>query len=694
VRSGELQARLTATFRQEAEEHLRFLSGNLTTLEEGLPAAAHAAAVEAAFRATHTLKGAARSVGLGDVESRCQDLESDLSGVKQGRLSLTPEMLGRLRHGMDDVARLLADPVTWPSEPSNPGGAPTSRIPVSGAAVAPAGPTTIRMDTARLDELQADFENLLVAKLAAEEREHEARALVETLVPVGASAGGDGAARVPRNRAAEAQARALLGRLARDRRALAVAVDALGERMRHIRLMPASSVLELLPPMAGEMARAIGKEADFTIEGAELEVDRKVLETIKAPLLHLVRNAVDHGVEAPDVRERAGKRRRARIAVRLAHRESRRIEVRVEDDGAGIDVAGLRAGAVRARVMSPEGAASLPEAAALQLAFSSGVSTSPVITDLSGHGLGMAIVRDRVERLGGSVSVDSSPGQGTAVTMTLPASIATFRGLLVRAGDGLVLLPIEAVERALRVTVADMGRVGGMDVLRWEGGVVPAGSLAAILGRGAASGEARGPRHCLIVASGGEQGALLVDEVVGEREVLVKELEAPLVRVRHVAGAGLLGGGELALILRPGDLLRALREALPVERVLPAEEAAPAAILVVDDSITTRTMEKSLFEAAGYRVQTASDGAEAWAVLKSEPFDLVVSDVDMPRVNGFDLTARIRSDPRLASLPVVLVTALESREDKERGIEVGANAYVIKSGFDQSKLLEIIRRLV
>jgi two-component system chemotaxis sensor kinase CheA len=186
-----------------------------------------------------------------------------------------------------------------------------------------------------------------------------------------------------------------------------------------------------------------------------------------------------------------------------------------------------------------------------------------------------------------------------------------------------------------------------------------------------------------------------VDEVLGEREVLVKELEAPLVRVRHVAGAGLLGGGELALILRPGDLLRALRKGLPAaEPALPTEEATPAAILVVDDSITTRTMEKSLLEAAGYRVQTATDGAEAWAALKSEPFDLVVSDVDMPRLDGFDLTARIRSDPRLASLPVVLVTALESREDKERGIEVGANAYVIKSGFDQSKLLEIIRRLV
>ena len=696
MRSEALRARLMATFREEAEEHLRTLSGNLTALEDS---ATDPEAIEAAFRATHTLKGAARSVGLAGVESLCQGLESVLSDVKQGRLSLTPERLGRLQEGMDGVTRALAGEAVAPREPLRPEGAPTTpATPDPAIGYAPAVPTTIRMDIARLDELQSHAESLLVAKLAAEEREQEAWRLVEALALAGAPAG-DGAAQVPQNRAAETQARALVGRLSRDRRVLAVAVDALGERMRHVRLMPASSVLELLPPMASEMARALGKEADFTTEGAELEVDRKVLETIKDPLLHLVRNALDHGVEAPDVRERAGKRRRARIAVRFSPRESRRIEVRVEDDGAGFNVAGLRAGAVRARLMSPEGAASLPEAAALQLAFSSGVSTSPVITDLSGHGLGMAIVRDRVERLGGSVSVHSVPGQGTAVTMTLPTTIATFHGLLVRVGGQLVLLPIEAVERALRVTALDMGRVGGMDVLQWEGRVVPAGSLGALLGRGAARAEVPGPRPCLIVASGGEHGALLVDEVLGEREVLVKELEAPLVRVRHVAGAGLLGGGELALILRPGDLLRALRDTLPAaETAQPAEEqeqeVRQAAILVVDDSITTRTMEKSLFEAAGYRVQTATDGAEAWAALKSEPFDLVVSDVDMPRLNGFDLTTRIRSDPRLASLPVVLVTALESREDKERGIEVGANAYVIKSGFDQSKLLEIIRRLV
>jgi len=701
-----------ATFQEEAEEHLRAMSGHFTALDRGLPPGEAASAVEGAFRATHTLKGAARSVGLGDVESLCQGLESVLSAIKRGRTSLTKEILGRLQEGMDGVARALAGESVPLHEmlarlgalPTQGGEAPrpadfVAAVPVAppptASSAAPAGPATIRVDTGRLDELQSRGEDLLAAKLAAEEREREARELVEALAHEHAAGGGGGGSRQPESPAAEAQARALLGRLSRDRRALGAAMDALAEQMWIVRMLPAASVLERLPPMVAELARARGKAVDFVAEGGELEADRKVLEAIKDPLLHLVRNAVDHGIEPPEVRERAGKPRRGRIAVRFAPKEGRRIELCVQDDGAGIDMAGLRSSAVRARILSAEAAAPLPEAAVLDLVFASGVSTSPVITDLSGHGLGMAIVRDRVERLGGEVSVESSPGKGTSVRMILPASIATFRGLLVRAGGQRVLVPIEAVERALRVASEDLASVGGGTAVRWNGRVLAAAPLAALLGW---ESEAVGPsvrRPCLVLASGDERGAVLVDEVLGEREVLVKELEAPLVRVRHVAGAGRLGGGELALILRPADLLRALREALPTpEPARPAEEAAPAAILVVDDSITTRTMERNLLEVAGYRVLTAADGIEAWTVLKTERFDLVVSDVDMPRMNGFDLTARIRSDPKLAPLPVVLVTALESREDKERGIEVGANAYVIKSGFDQSKLLEIIRRLV
>jgi len=695
-----------ATFRVEAEEHLQTIAGLLLALDRGLPEAAVPEAVESLFRAVHTLKGAARSVGLRDVEAICQGLESVLSRIKRKQTPISREMVGRIQEGMDGVARLLAAgpaaaavPAPAPARPPEAVSVPVAAS-VPGISPSPSAaasiPGTIRVDTARLEALHARAEEFLAVKLSAEERVAEARSLAQAIARCREQPGrANGNGLAAELRASEAQAGALLRHLLGDRRAVSMTVDALVDEARRMRMLPAASVLEPFPRMLGELARTLGKEVELVSQGGELEVDRKVLEAIKDPLLHLARNALDHGIEHPKAREAAGKPRRGRITVTFAPLEGRRVEVRVQDDGAGIDRAALKAGAVRGRLMSAEEADALSEEAALNLVFSSGVSTSPVITDLSGHGLGMAIVRDRVERLGGQVVVETVRGTGTTLRMLVPATVVTFRGLLVRAGSQGFLLPMDTVVRALRLRAGDVENAGGGNAIRWDGAALKAATLAAILGL-AESPAAVGPesrRPCVVIASGPERGALLVDEVVGEREVLVKEFQAPIVRVRHVVGGGVLGTGELALILRPGDLLRALQEDVRPGRPAQAAHKAAAAILVVDDSITTRTMERNLLEAAGYSVQVAADGQEAWAALKAGSFDLVLSDVDMPRMDGFALTARIRADPRLAELPVVLVTALESREEKERGIEVGANAYVIKSGFDQSTLLEIIGRL-
>jgi two-component system chemotaxis sensor kinase CheA len=763
---ADLRSRLMATFAAEAEEHLQAIGGHLVALEQGLPAERLGEAVEAAFRAVHTLKGAARSVGLGEMESLCQQAESTFSRVKKGEVLLTREVLQQLREATAALGRLLgvatagdggaarpdpdggapaslpaaadAPPAAAAAPPAAAAAPPAARdladpaaatpaardLPAPAAAggeprrppphqargpAAPAAATSIRLDTERLDALLLRAEDLLAPKLAIGQRVREAKALAEVLAgcrALGNSAGGrDGlAAEVG---SAEARARALLRGLMEDERSTGAAVDALQGDARQLRMMPASSILERLPGMAAELARAGGKSVEWSSSGAETEVDRRVLEALRDPLLHLVRNAVDHGLEAPATRAAAGKPPRGRIAVTVAALEGRRIEVRVEDDGAGIDLPKLREAAVRLRAIRAEEAAALAHDAALELVFRSGVSTSPVITEVSGHGLGMAIVRESVEGLGGRVDVVTDRGLGTAVRMVLPATIATSRGLLVRAGRQLFLLPLAAVERAARVAPHEVESSDGRESIRVQGRAVSLVSLAQLLGRppegaaAAAAGAAGARKSCVIVAAGDARAALLVDEILGDREVLVKELRPPLVRVRHVAGAGLLGGGELALILRPADLLRAIGEPLPAVEPEPAGAAAAAAaaagplsVLVVDDSITTRTMEKNLLEAAGYRVRVAADGLEAWTAVREERFDLVLADVDMPRMNGFDLTARIRADPDHADQPLVLVTALESRHDKERGIEVGANAYVIKSSFDQTKLLEIIGRLV
>ncbi len=754
-RHQEIRARLLATFRAEAEEHLAAITAGLARLEGALPAPEAAEVVAATFRAVHTLKGAARSVSLLDVEAVCQAMEAVLSRATRGDVALHGPLLAQLQQAADAIGRLLegrrdaVDVAALTSAleraagasiaPAGPSGnasageraaaadrdrpmAPPAAVDLaSGRTQAPSPPPqveplaappdeaaglpsadTVRVAAVKLDELFAQVEELLFPKLAAAERVAEARALLAALAQH--RAGGafhDGATApdpAPALRAVEAQARALLEHLAYDAQALARAIDALQDVARGLRLSPVGATLAPLARMARELAREQGKEVALTIEGADLEVDRKIVDALKDPLVHLVRNAVDHGIEPPAARQAAGKPPRGRVTLAFRLRADRHLEVRVEDDGRGIDLDQVRAAAVRARLLTEAEARALRDDEALALIYRAGVSTSPIITRLSGHGLGMAIVKERVEGLGGALHLESVPGQGTVFRLRVPTTVATFRGLLVCAGGQPYLLPLEAVDRVVRCAPEALCTLEGRLSIRWDDQLVPVADLAWLLDlptNGARDGLA--DRPCVLVRAGEERAALIVDEVAGDREVLVKDLRPPLVRLQFVASAGLLGTGRLVLVLRPPALVRACYQVGRLTERPPAQAPAaarPPVILVVDDSITTRVMEKNLLEAAGYQVRVAVDGAEAWTLLKTEPCDLVVSDVDMPRLDGFELTARIRADPALAELPVVLVTALESREDKERGIAVGANAYVIKSSFDQSNLLEIIRRLL
>ncbi|HZO98553.1 MAG TPA: response regulator [Gaiellaceae bacterium] len=688
----DFKARLLATFAAEAEEHLRVLNANLLALGRGLPPDQARATVEATFREMHTLKGASRSVGLTEAEALCKTCESVLSELTQGRRELDAATLRLLQEQVDAVERLVSGSPAPPAP-----GRPT------GAGQPPPAADTVRLDASRLDDLLYQTEDLFLSKLAAEERVRDAETLVEGLARARLELGRDGAGaagpEAGRGRSVlaplETEARAMLDRLAQDERRIASAVGRLHDEVRRLRLTPAASVLDAFPRIARELAREQGKEVEWTARGAELEVDRRVLAAIKDPLLHLVRNAVDHGIEPPAVRTAAGKEPRGRVTVTVAAREGGRVEVLVEDDGRGIDPAGVREAALRTRLLSEEQSAQLGDRAALDLLFRSGLSTSRTVTDVSGHGLGLAIVKEQVGRLGGRVELESDPGRGTRVRMLLPATVATFRGVLVEERGRRFLLPVAAVERVLAVSPGELRAVEGRRTIRWNGLAVPLARLGDVLGLPDRDGGAgrEDPLVCVVLAAGDERLGLLVEQVEGDREVAVKQLGPPLVRLRHTAEVGLLGTGELVPVLRPEELVRSAPATGAAAPAAPAEPRRPA-VLVVDDAITTRVMETTMLEAAGYRVQAAVDGVDAWTALKSGEFDLVVSDVDMPRMNGFELTARIRSDPALADLPVVLVTALESREDRERGIEAGANAYVVKSSFDQSNLLELVQRLV
>ncbi len=597
----------------------------------------------------------------------------------------------------------------------------------------PARSQTVRISTAKLDTLLLQSEELLSSKLTARQRIIELRAvsaaldawkkewakvqpdlrLIRQSVDGKRASDGQGQANsrvksllefLDRNgtflKSLEAGLVTFLKAAEQDQRSLGSMVDHLLEDMKKVLMLPASTLLEIFPKLVRDLSRDRGKEVELNIRGGEVEIDRRVLEEIKDPLIHLVRNSVDHGVEKPEDRVRKKKSSRGTVTLFVTQKSGSEVELSISDDGAGINVAKVRSAAVKSGLVSQEEADQLSEQEALGLIFRSGVSTSPIITDISGRGLGLTIVQEKVEKLGGTLEVESQQDRGTAFRIRLPLNLATFRGIVVRAGEHLFVLPTMNVRRVARVNIEEVKTVENRETIQFDGQLVSLVRLIDVLGlppaQGAAGDSASSP--VIILGAAEKRVGFLVDEILDEREVLVKSLGPQLVRVRNIAGATVLGMGRVVPILNVSDLMESAVKAAasPVRATLAAEKEAAKrrSILIAEDSITARTLLKNILESAGYEVTTAVDGAEALTELKAGDFDLLVSDIEMLRMNGFELTAKIREDKRLAELPVVLVTSLDSREDRERGIDVGANAYIVKSSFDQSNLLETIRRMI
>ncbi|OYW03242.1 MAG: hypothetical protein B7X11_03415 [Acidobacteria bacterium 37-65-4] len=429
-----------------------------------------------------------------------------------------------------------------------------------------------------------------------------------------------------------------------------------------------------------------------------MEMDRRVLEELKDPLIHMVRNCIDHGVEPPVERERLGKPPKARITIRAARLEGGRVEIAVSDDGAGVDRGKVRAAALKSGLLADGADEALEGQALLALIAESGLSTSPMITSLSGRGLGLAIVREKVERLGGTLAMDTAEGRGTTFRIVVPLGLATVRAVFVRAGGLTLAIPAAAVERVARIEEGSVLTVENRETLELAGEVLSLASLAAVLGLPQDDGaNGRREGHAVVLAAGERKVAFAVEEVLFEREVLVKGLGPQLVRVRHVNGATVTPSGEVVPVLHPPRILESAGRApapTPRASAAPRDKARHLPrVLVAEDSITSRVLLRNILESAGFEVLVAVDGLDALTTLKTEPVALLVSDVDMPVMNGLDLTGRLKADPRFKDLPVILVTSLESREDRIRGMEAGADSYILKSDFDQKELVETVRRL-
>ena len=614
--------------------------------------------------------------------------------------------------------RAVQAPTAAPTQPATP------------AASEPKTAASVRLSVQKLDQLLRAAEELLVLRQAARKRAGELREIAERLgewdrrwagmqaarrsLALGAaSAAGASRPEDASGAAGEvadfldwtaAQLRAtgsLVGaaHLAarREGRSADKLVDGVLEGAKQLLMLPVATITDALPLLARQVGRERGKDIDLVVKGGEVEMDKRVLDELKDPLIHLVRNAADHGVESTADRVRVGKPALAHITISVGAVDGSKVEITLADDGAGIDAARVRAAAVRRGVVTAEAAAAMDEARSVALIFESDVTTSPIVTDISGRGLGLAIVREKVEKLGGRVLVESTPGRGTIFRLVVPLALAAFRGLIVRANRRALVLPVSSVERVARVPAGGLRVVGNRETVTLQDRPIPVTRLADALELPAEEVPPSGSHLLLVVvAQRDERVAFVVDEISHDEEVLVKPLAPPLRRVRNVAGATLLASGALVPVLNPADLLRTARRtrsgpASPAADARPAR--GPLSVLVTDDSVTSRMLIKGILEAAGHRVTTTVDGVQALEALRAGSFDLVVSDVEMPRMNGFDLTARIRAERRLADLPVVLVTALASPRDRERGVEVGASAYIVKSEFDQGNLLEIIRRI-
>ncbi|QRK07943.1 response regulator [Archangium violaceum] len=654
------------------------------------------------------LKAAANTVGVTAVESLASSIRAGFARMEEagvGASVAASDIAGalvQLRGALESLAEETpAEPAVAPVEPEVTARSAAGRRQQD-------MDRAVRVSVRTLDSLALQVEQLAAGRAQQLRRAEAHRELMEqtnqallqlerAAQQLALSGGGGGA--LETLRAGVGQVRGVQKRLLqlskdvhREGEQLALVAQVVRDDLRDLRMVPASQMLEPLKRTVRELAARLGKDVDLVLAGGDVRIDRRIVDVLKDPLLHLVRNALDHGIEPTAERVAAGKGPRGTLTVRVEPRGTR-LAVVVEDDGAGLSPENVKATAVRRGLLAEAEAAKLTDMQAARLVFEPGFSTREQVTETSGRGVGLDVVQTTATRLQGAVDISFEKGQGTRFTIDLPLILAGALGLLVRSGTAVVAIPSDAVERVLRLAPSDVGTVAGHVVASVDGEQLPFHPLSLAIGqpRLPLALESGKPQTAMVLALGGVRAVFAIDAVVGQQEIVVRSLGRHLQSVSHLAGAAMLDDGSVVPVLNAPELLRAA--AAPV-LLRAATEVRRSHILVCDDALTTRFAIKSLLEIAGYSVVTAGDGEEALGILERTPCQLVVSDWQMPRLDGIGLTRRIRSHPKLSHIPVILCTSLDSPQERAAGLEAGADGYLVKREVERGRLLELVRQLL
>lgn len=675
-------------FLKEAGEHIGSLQNRLLVLEKEPD---NKVLIHDLLRNAHTLKGSARMLGFEDISVIAHRMEDFLKEMEDGERPVDGASVDLLLQGTDAISRMtdaLAKGAPSPIDLEKFIHAFESGVSTAEAIVSTeSGESETQIDTVRtsvrtLDSLVNLLGELIINKKRFEDKTVDLKELCrtdDTTVPV---------ARLKEFHRALEEDVLYLGFIIQQLHAEAMA----------LRMLPLRTITEGYVRMVRDLSRAQGKEVNFEIVGDHIEVDRVLLESLKPMFLHMLTNAVDHGIELPDERVARGKPATGTIRLSARH-EGNSVVIEIRDDGAGMDPARIKQTALRRGVIDREEAEMMHDEEALYLTLRQGFSTSDIVTDISGRGVGMDVVKMNIEKVKGNLTLKSKVGDFTEVHLQLPLTLAVIDALIVTCADQQYAIPLSYVQETVKIRAEDIATVAGKEVISVRNSTVPLISLANLLGLQEQKAFIAGGKVSAVILKQRDQTvACIIDCNNGTSEIVVKGLGGQLKRVRHAFGATILGDGNPALILDVPDIFSSAEgvSTIGMRRAIDESQATTSRghVLVVDDSITTRTMEKSILTAHGYDVVIAISAEDALEKVATTGFDLVISDVEMPGLNGFELTERLRAIDEYRAVPVIIVSSLSKDEHKRRAIDAGAQAYIVKGAFEQGTLLDTVESLI